>query len=125
MKPELYFDINSESIGGSLFRIQEPDGSFSFLYHHSIYDVRTDDINVFKTPYVSFKAFWQVLTKNTQWFYMHPLYVHPEQRAFVQEALSGVNWKVQGDVKWQQSHQRQWTKVLSSSKDYYNPPASM
>jgi hypothetical protein len=123
MKPELYFDINSEKSGGSLFRVQEPDGSFAYLYHHSIYDDQTDDIKVFQTPYLSFEAFWQVLTKDKQWFYMHPLYVHPEQRAFVKEQLKTVNWKVQGDVKWQQSHQRQWTKVLSDPYHYYKPLA--
>lgn len=123
MKPELYFDINSETSSGSLFRIQEPDGRFSFIYHHSIYDARTDDTKVFETPYLSFEAFWQALIKNKLWFYMHPLYVHPEQRAFVQEQLKTVNWKVQAGIKWQHSHQRQWIKVLNDPSHYYKPPA--
>jgi hypothetical protein len=37
--------------------------------------------------------------------------------------LKTVNWKTQGDLKWQLSHQRQWTKVLSNPTDYYTPPA--
>lgn len=125
MKQELYFDINSETSSGSLFRIQEPDGRFSFIYHHSSYNAQTDAVRVFQTPYLSFEAFWLVLTNNRQWFYMHPLYVHPEQRNFIREQLKTANWKIQGDVKWQQSHQRQWTKVLSDPKDYYNPPSPL
>jgi hypothetical protein len=124
MKPELYFDINAEDSGGSLFRIKDPNGTFSFIYHHSTFDADTDATKVFQTEYPSFETFWQALTKDKQWFYQHPLYVHPEQRAFVQEQLKNVNWKIQGDTKWQLSHQRQWTKVLSDPTDYYNPPAS-
>jgi hypothetical protein len=124
MKPELYFDINTEESGGSLFRIKAPDGRFSFLYSHSRYNAQTEETEVFKTTYPSFEAFWQELTKDRQWFYQHPLYVHPEQRAFVQEQLKTVNWKTQGDLKWQLSHQRQWTKVLSDPKDYYTPPST-
>lgn len=125
MKPELYFDINTEDSGGSLFRIQAPDGSLSFLYHHSTYNLDTDATDVFQTKYPSFEAFWQELTKDKQWYYQHPLYVHPEQRAFVQEQLKSVNWNTQGDKKWQHSHQRQWTKVLSDPKDYYTPPSAL
>ena len=59
MQPELYFDISSTEIGGSLFRLVNSDGSFSFLYDHSIYDAYRDEIKVFKTPYQSFDAFRQ------------------------------------------------------------------
>ena len=121
MKPELYFDISSENSGGSLFRIKEADGRLAFVYHHSNYDAPTDAIQVFQTPYENFEAFWANLISNKQWYYLHPLFVHPEQRAFVREQLLMVNWKTQGDVKWQQSHQRQWRKVLSDPGNYYNP----
>jgi hypothetical protein len=121
MKPELYFDIGSPEKGGSLYRQANADGSISYLYDHSVYDERRDEIKVFKTSYSSFAAFWEELIKNKAWFYLHPLYVHPEQRAFIQEQLKGVNWQIQGDRKWQESHQRQWKKVLTDPKDYYNP----
>ena len=121
MKSQLYFDISSTETGGSLFRLVNSDGSFSFLYDHSIYDAYRDEIRVFKTPYPSFDAFWQMLIKDNEWFYLHPLYVHPEIRAFVRKQLIDVNWQVQGDAKWQESHRRQWTKVLSDPEDYYNP----
>ena len=124
MKPELYFDINTEESGGSLFRIKAPDGSVSFLHQHSRYNAQTDETEVFQTTYPTFDAFWQELIEDKQWYYRHPLYVHPEQRAFVQEQLKTVNWKTQGDLKWQLSHQRQWTKVLHDPKDYYTPPQS-
>lgn len=121
MKPELYFDIGSPEKGGSLFREVDANGKPSFIYHHSTYDERRDEIKVFKTSYLDFNAFWQELINNKEWFYLHPLYVHPEQRAFVQEQLKSVNWQIQGDRKWQESHQRQWKKVLTDPKDYYNP----
>lgn len=121
MKPELYFDIGSPEKGGSLYRERKDDGAISFTYHHSVYDERRDEIKVYQTSYPGFAAFWQELLKNKEWFYLHPLYVHPDERLFVQEQLKGVNWQIQGDRKWQESHQRQWKKVLTDPKDYYNP----
>lgn len=117
MKQELYFDISSETSGGSLYRL--PDGSF--LWHYSTYDEEKDETKVFQAPYASFAAFWEMLTRDAQWYYQHPLFVHPEVRAFVGGQLKDVNWLVQGDAKWQASHQRQWTKVLSDRPGYYDP----
>lgn len=116
MKPELYFDISTGEWGGSLYR--QPDGSF--LWHHSTYNDDRDETKVFRTPYASFDAFWKMITQDAAWYFQHPLFVHPEVRPFVREQLKGVNWSVQGDFKWQNSHQRQWTKVLSSGADYYD-----
>ncbi|MCU7547902.1 hypothetical protein OCK74_02195 [Chitinophagaceae bacterium LB-8] len=121
MKPELYFDIGSTESGGSLYRIQHGTEPPSYSYQHSTYDESKDEFKVFETTYPSFKAFWQELTKNKEWFYLHPLYVHPEQRAFVQQQLQHVNWDIHPNKKWQESHQRQWKKVLTDPKDYYNP----
>lgn len=121
MQPELYFDISSTETGGSLYRLKDRDGNFSFIHNHSTYDAYRDEIRVFKTPYPSFDAFWKVLTNDPEWFYLHPLYVHPDIRPFIEAQLLGVNWQVQGDVKWQESHKRQWRKVLSDRDDYYKP----
>lgn len=119
MKPELYFDINSETSGGSLYRIKEEEGNFHFVYQHSKYNDETGEIKVFETRFASFDEFWQMITKDAEWFYQHPLYVHPEQRSFVKQQLQHVNWNLHPDKKWQESHQRQWKKVLESSSDYY------
>lgn len=122
MKQELYFDSSSEEAGGSLYRIQKPDGTFSFLYHHSTYDTANDETKVFQTPYAAFEDFWKALTKeDVHWAFQHALYVHPSLRLFIKAQLKNVDWAVQGDAKWQASHQRQWTKVLSDGEEYYNP----
>ena len=118
MAKELYFDISSADSGGSLYRVQERDG-VSFLYNHSTYDDKTDEVTVLDTWYTGFGAFWQMLTKDPQWYYRHPLFVHPEQREFIREQLKQVDWAVHPDKKWQDSHQRQWKKVLSDPGDYY------
>ena len=118
MQKELYFDISSEQSGGSLYRINNA-GNFNFLYHHSIYDDNIDEIKIFETAYISFADFWKMLLKDEHWFYQHPLYVHPEQRNFIKEQLEKVNWSVQPNAKWQDSHQRQWKKVLTDTTDYY------
>lgn len=119
MKPEIYFDIGSTESGGSLYRKKLDDGSLSFSYQHSTYDEYRDEIKVFETHYESFEAFWNDLIKNKEWFYLHPLYVHPEQREFVKQQLQGVNWNIYPDRKWQESHQRQWKKVLTDPASYY------
>ena len=119
MPKELYFDISSENTGGSLYRIKEANGDISFLYNYSVADAKSGEITVFDTWYVSFEAFWKVITKDAEWYYLHPLFVHPEQREFVREALKKVNWGIYPDKKWQESHQRQWKKVLSDPTSYY------
>ena len=119
MQKELYFDISAAGSGGSLYRVKDDAGSTHFLYQHSTYDDDRDEIKIFETRYASFDLFWQMLTKDKQWFYQHPLYVHAEQRAFVSGQLKSVNWAVHPDRKWQDSHQRQWKKVLTDKDDYY------
>lgn len=122
MKQELYFDCSSEEAGGSLYRIEQLNAADCFLYRHSTYNEATDETKVFQTSYASFEDFWKALLKeDAQWAFRHPLYVHPEVRDFIKNELKSVDWGVQGDVKWQASHQRQWTKVLSDNNQYYNP----
>ena len=122
MPKELYFDISSEYSGGSLYRVPESNGEISFLYNYSVSDPKTGEVEVFDTWYTSFEAFWKALTQEKDWYYRHPLFVHPEQRAFVREQLKGVNWGVHPDKKWQESHQRQWKKVLEDPGTYYRGP---
>jgi hypothetical protein len=119
MKKELYFDISNENAGGSLYRLIKDDGSAVFSYQHSTYDDKKDEVKVFETAYADFAAWWAMLTTDKQWFYQHPLFVHPEIRAFVKERLAGVNWNVSANKKWQESHQRQWKKVLEGTAGYY------
>jgi hypothetical protein len=119
MHRELYFDISSEESGGSLYRVTGDNVAPHFYYNHSTYDEKRDEVKVFETDYPDFAAFWKELTKDPKWYYRHPLFVHPEQRAFIRDQLKGVNWAVHSNKKWQESHQRQWTKVLSDPGSYY------
>ncbi|MEP7278233.1 MAG: hypothetical protein ABI813_06310 [Bacteroidota bacterium] len=119
---ELYIDISNEEAGGSLYKIQDDAGKIYFYYNHSTYNSDTDELKVFETNFADFKAFWEYILKNKQWFYLHPLFIHPEQRDFIQQQLEGVNWTVSGNKKWQDSHQRQWKKVLTDSGHYYRGP---
>jgi hypothetical protein len=119
MQKELYFDISAEKSGGSLYRIKDNAGNYSFQYHHSTYDDNRDDIKIFETVYASFTDFWHMIIKDKEWFYQHPLYIHPEQRDFIRAQLQQANWSVHPNKKWQDSHQRQWKKVLADKDDYY------
>ncbi len=116
---ELYFDISSPQSGGSLFRVTGINGPDYFYYNHSTYDEARDELKVFESNFPTFDLFWQEIIKNPEWFYLHPLFVHPEQRDFIQQQLKSVNWKIHPDKKWQESHQRQWTKVLTDPINYY------
>jgi hypothetical protein len=122
MQKELYLDISKEDAGGSLYRIANDDGSTHFYYNHSIYNPNTDELKVFETTYPDFDAFWKMITSDKQWYYLHPLFVHPEQRTFIRQQLKDVNWNTQPNKKWQDSHQRQWTKVLTDPGNYYKGP---
>jgi hypothetical protein len=122
MKRELYFDISSEDCGGSLFRILGEGEAISFYYSYSTYDSKTDEVKVFEKNFPDFTAFWKELTRDPKWWYLHPLYVHPEQRSFVRDQLKAANWAVHPNKKWQESHQRQWKKVLSDPGSYYAGP---
>jgi len=119
MHRELYFDISSEESGGSLYRITGEGSPHPFYYNHSTYDDVRDEVKVFETHYPDFDSFWKALTKDPKWYYRHPLFVHPEQRDFVRDQLKTVNWAVHPDKKWQESHQRQWKKVLTDPGAYY------
>jgi hypothetical protein len=119
MPKELYFDIHAEDSGGSLYRVIEANGEVVFLYNYSVSDTKTGEVTVHDTWYTSFAAFWKALTGDAEWYYKHPLFVHPEQRTFLQEELKRVNWAVQPNKKWQESHQRQWKKVLTNPASYY------
>src|SRR6516164_7723301 len=122
MKPigELYFDISSEKKGGSLFRIINENSTIIYRYNYSHYNADKDEIKVFEKIYPDFRGFWEELTQDNAWYYLHPLFVHPEQREFVRHQLLSVDWSIHPDKKWKQSHQRQWTKVLSDPPDYYH-----
>jgi hypothetical protein len=122
MSKELYFDISSEQSGGSLYRVTGESSAQPFYYNHSTYDDKKDEVKVFETWYPDFAAFWAMLTRDPKWYYRHPLFVHPEQRAFISEQLKKVNWSVHPDRKWQESHQRQWKKVLEDPGTYYRGP---
>jgi len=119
---ELYIDISNEAAGGSLYRITAADGGVHFYYNHSTYNSDTDELKVFESSFPDFEAFWKYITVDKKWFYLHPLFIHPEQRDFIREQLQGVDWSVSGDKKWQDSHQRQWKKVLADPATYYKGP---
>ena len=53
MPSELFFDSSSKETGGSLFRVTEENGRYSFLYDHSSWDAHSNDIRVYKTTYAS------------------------------------------------------------------------
>lgn len=119
MNRELYFDISSAQSGGSLFRVTQ-ENAVTFYYNHSTYNEATDELKVFENWYPSFSEFWdELVKKNKDWFYLHPLFVHPEQREFIREQLKTVNWNIHPNKKWQDSHQRQWKKVLTGPGNYY------
>jgi len=120
---EIYLDIHSEESGGTLYRVKNENG-VQFLYDYSEYDAERDDTRIFKKLFPDFESFWKhIKQKNPQWYYLHPLYVHPEQRDFIGRELKSANWSSQEGMKWQESHQRQWKKVLTDPPGYYEPPA--
>ena len=118
MQYELYFDISSETSGGSLYKVDDENGTSSFVFEHSIVDETTDEIKIHKTSFTSFDVFWKEIAKE-RWYYMHPMFVHPEIRPFIEQQLQVVDWSVEGNLKWQESHKRQWKKVLTDPESYY------
>lgn len=118
MQKELYFDINSEKTGGSLYRVTRDKGDAFFIYNYSINE-DNGEVKVFEKLYGNFNLFWEQLIKDPNWPYLHPLFVHPEQRSFIREQLKSVNWQTHPNKKWQESHQRQWKKVLTDPNEYY------
>ena len=121
-KGEIYFDIHSEESGGTLLRMQGPNGDFYFLYDYSVYDASRDEVSVSQKRFPDFVSFWSYIKSNNRdWYYLHPLFIHPEQRNFITDELKNVNWESQEGRKWQESHQRQWKKVLTDPPRYYRP----
>ena len=116
---EMYIHSSAADRGGSLYRVREAEKSDFFLYQHSTYNDDSDELEVFETRYETFEEFWLALTVDPEWYFLHPLFIHAEQRAFLGAQLQQVNWSVHADKKWQESHQRQWKKVLEDPATYY------
>ncbi len=123
MSKELYLDLSIGNAGGSLYKIVEPQGGIHFYYNHSTYNPDTDELAVFDTVYPDFLSAWTAIIKNKNWQYGHPLFVHPDHRTYIENLLKQVNWQQEGDARWQDSHRRQWKKVLTDPAAYYNGPA--
>ena len=121
MKKELYFDIVSDEGAGGLYRITSPGSRVHFYYHYSITDIETDITSNHESDYPDFAGFWKTFSADRLWFCLHPLYLHPDQRAFVKKQLNAVNWNVVEDEKWREMYARQWNKVLNGPADYYAP----
>ena len=120
---ELYFDIVSDEWAGGLYRLITETGKTSFYYHYSLSDLEDDNgkTTVVETHYTDFEAFWKQFTTNNRWFTFHPLYIHPEQRSLVKDALATINWQLVADEKWREMYRRQWNKVLNNPAEYYKP----
>jgi hypothetical protein len=123
MDKELFFDIVSDEWAGGLYRVTSDSGTTNFYYHHSLSDLEDDNqkTTVTESFFPGFAAFWKQFTLNNRWFTFHPLFIHPEERAFIREELKKVNWKLVADDKWREMYQRQWNKVLNNPASYYKP----
>lgn len=118
---DLYFDVVSEEGAGGLYRLTNSDGGVHYYYHYSSSDLETGKVYSAESRYEKFADFWNQFIRNTLWFCLHPLYVHPEQRPFIKQQLDIVNWQLVQDDKWREMYKRQWNKVLSNPPEYYKP----
>lgn len=121
MLKELYFDIVSDEWAGGLYILKSEQGNSSFHYHCTASDLDAEKTVITTFDYTSFADFWKELVKNDLWFTLHPLYIHPDQRPFIKEALKKVNWNRVADEKWREMYKRQWNKVLTNPATYYQP----
>ncbi len=121
MHKELYFDFVSEDGSAAVDRITNEQSDTYFNYQYSSSDLERDRMMVAEKRFETFNEFWTTFVENKQWFCLHPLFIHPEQRPFIREKLKAVNWSSVKDEKWQDMYQRQWNKVLNGPATYYKP----
>lgn len=121
MQKELYFDVVSEEGAGGLYRLRGNNDGARFTYHYSSADLETDKVITSETSFDEFAGFWNFFVADPLWFCLHPLYIHPDQRAFVKQQLAKIDWNIVRDEKWREMYQRQWNKVLTNPAAYYSP----
>lgn len=121
MNKELYFDIVSEEGAGALYYITTNDGKKNFYYHYCSSDLETGDAENTETDFLNFIDFWKYFIADKNWFCLHPLYIHPELRAFIKQQLNNISWRLVTDDQWRVMYQRQWNKVLNNPAEYYKP----
>ncbi|MEJ7737664.1 MAG: hypothetical protein WKF97_09580 [Chitinophagaceae bacterium] len=121
VQKDLYFDVVSEEGAGGLYRLTNTGGGIEFYYHYSSADLESDKVYAAESRYNRFADFWKQFIRNNRWFCLHPLYIHPEQRAFIKQELNKVNWELVEDEKWRDMYRRQWNKVLGDPPVYYKP----
>src|SRR5689334_8852875 len=121
MNKELFFDFVSEDGSGAVEKLAGAEKPDQYQYQYTSSDLENDKIQITNKAFDSFEAFWTAFIQNKYWYCLHPLFIHPEWRAFIKEKLKKVNWSLVEDEKWREMYQRQWNKVLTAPATYYRP----
>lgn len=114
---ELLFEIFADVIS---YTVYQEGMTQKVLVEEALFDEDSNLLQVESSSFPDFYSFWKVFLQKENWHYFHPLFIATTCRPLIKEALEKVNWNVHPDIKWQQSHQKQWDKVLADPGKYYS-----
>lgn len=114
---QLIFEAHADS---SSYTVYQEHASNQILVEEVTFNEFSDIVDKKKDYYPDFFSYWKEFSQKPNWHFFHPLFIAPDYRSLVQDALEKVDWNIFPDVKWQQSHQKQWEKVLSDPEKYYS-----
>ena len=109
---EAFFQYGTEGGGETLYR-HNKDGEIIFYTEgRSGGILDEEEIKKWKHDYKDFNHFWNsYFTQLGNWYYFHPVFIHPDIRDFIKAALQ----KIQHDSFYKRNAKHSWQKAL-------NPP---
>lgn len=94
VRPEVFFVYGCEGGGETLYRQKNEHGEYFYYTEGSsggILDEEEDPFIKWNESFEDFAAFWHHFIKEGGWFYLTPIFVHREIRAFVGEQLNHLS----------------------------------
>lgn len=113
---QLIFEVHADAAS---FTVYQEHATNQIVVEEVKFDEFSELVDKDKTTFPDFYSYWKIFSQKPNWHYYHPLFIDVQYRELVREALETVDWNIFPDIKWQQSHQKQWDKVLSDPADYY------
>lgn len=113
---QLIFEVHADAAS---YTVYQENATNTIIVEEVKFDEFSEIVDKEKLSFSDFNSYWKVFTQKTNWHYFHPLFIAVEYRDMVKAALEDVDWNIFPDIKWQQSHQKQWDKVLTDPANYY------
>lgn len=112
----LVFEYSAEGGGAAVYRrddrtVYEEGESGGLL------EDEEDPLQEWRHEYADWAAFWNQFSSHRLWYQFSPLYVHPDYRPAVREAIEAVVWPPDSDRWMQQVKMADWQRLTDDASE--------